>query len=554
MRIPCQRRLWFLGLLSVLGSACAGPPAIPGGDDGSDADDDGMDDGETDTGDGDGDGDLPPLPEPAPPRILFEERVDDGTSRLQVVDVSGDEIGDTTLVEEVGGLIDIKPEGIVTGYQAVYWVYRDETELVDLRLADLRDLENPTLSTLTAGLDLEHVTDYLLTPYEDRVVFLGDTGDGIGVYVNELVDGKPSSPHLLHLFSDKGGGHGLIVSNDGQQVAFAGDPDEDGFDELAIIDLRTYEPLVVSRFDDRATVIEPIRFSPDDSLVFFEANPIKSSYHELFLADTQGRGQRKINDRPDSVINYPTSSPDATRWAYTEDYSLGNAYVVTLDGYEPGDAERINHKKNKAWVDPLVFAHDGLSLLFTEEREGSKTLSWVDVSGEEPSDSVPLHGSELYLYDENYEYTADGSRLFLGGIDTSSFRGRVYTARTEDLPGELVPVSPFEQDVGRIIVSPDSATVAYQTAYELFTITVTDQGVTQPKLVAQAPSVNEQITGHGFAAPDVFFHVSQDLNFDLHLWASKLTDGVIEPVLVSSGFSVYEAMAIPNPYSVAGQP
>jgi Tol biopolymer transport system component len=356
------------------------------------------------------------------------------------------------------------PEGRAFAFLANFDQPNKEVYVVDLSGATSTDAVRMQ-SPITGSLALD---DFIWAPDSRRILYYGDTTISGKEELFMVETAVPTTSYKVsgNLVSNAGigtrtgsSGPRWGISPDGSKIAYIGDGDTSGVDELYVTDVRSL-PSPPTLTGIRAS--EPISGSNDlVALWWLNANTIvyagKQYAHgatafftdEVVAVDVSGFPssftRTELNPVPATSSNnlasgkvYP--SPDGQRVLFIGDFDLTNADELYMTDFSTGPP--VRYKLNEPFtstsqkVSSAVWSPDGrwVAFMATPNVSGVNELFVVDVSGATPGTPVRVTPSTATTTNDlatSSQYGFSGDGRLLAYIDDGSSKDNLYLVDLE---------------------------------------------------------------------------------------------------------------------------
>ena len=309
-----------------------------------------------------------------------------------------------------------------------------------------------------------HEISPALSPDGNEVAFSwqGDTGDNWDVYVTQ-----PGSDGLLRLTDHPGDDLHPTWSPDGMQIAFLHYDDAGcSIDRVPALSgpVRTMAACEWLDVEDRPWRTSSIDWSPDGRF-------IAGSDGAIYLLDVESGERSQVSRPPDQALAdmNPVFSPDGRSIAFARLRPAASADLFRISADGRDEMQLTNEAR-------LILGHawtrDGLSLLFSSNRNGRFGLWQVGLNGGKPA-AVPADGWNI----EKVSIARAGSRLAYEGWIYDTNIWRISTDGDEN-PTRIIGSTLWDRHPA---VSPDGNLIAFVSnrtgSWEIWTAVVdgTDQ-------------------------------------------------------------------------------
>ena len=395
-------------------------------------------------------------------------------------------------------------------------------------------------------------------------------GDDPGIWINAGGGGAPDAPVLLHPALGPGDDvdFDLSVGPGDAGVAFNGDFTGAGLTNLHLASsdpARAGAAMPLTLHDDPAqnVVFGSVRWLPDGSALLYRADSDTDMLDELWWVGLSGAmptAPVKVNDviAPGSGLSAVRIAPDgsAVAWWVGEGGSGDIAYAL-LDAGGPALAEVLSTGgSNEAFAAGLRWSPNSDALIYLGEHDtaGNRDAYYVDMSGPTPVDPERINGALIpggqvlsayfgpegqYLY-----YVAqqdeEGAELYrvpvVDGVPLAS----------EKLSGDLVDGGSLS---GEVVFAPDGSSLIYtgeqdaSTRRELYRVELGDDpGPSERVNPDLGPGVEVQFAATYSADSSIIVYGTREDTELLTLWLEDLTDGLANPIEVSTEVQGYNVL------------
>jgi Tol biopolymer transport system component len=278
--------------------------------------------------------------------------------------------------------------------------------------------------------------------------------DGGNAFLVDLEGPTPSDP--VQISPDVAGGAvagELAMSPDGTRVAFVGDFETDGINELWVVDTsdgtpgeaeRVNGPLVDGGQVQNGLSWRLVEFSPDSNKLLYVADEKADERFELFVVDVSGAvpgPSYKVNGTLASGGDVSKSfdamafSPDSRFIAYIADQRTNDVtelFLVDVSGATPAGSQRISGTVDG--MSSFAFAPSADGLAYAAFANGPKHLYFVDLSSDSPGAAQRI--SPTLTSDEDvrdtvgrtYQFSPDGAHLAFVVGDATEDRFELYVS------------------------------------------------------------------------------------------------------------------------------
>lgn len=360
-------------------------------------------------------------------------------------------------------------------------------------------------ATSTADFQIE------VTAADRWFAWVGDTR--VDAQVEVFVAGLPgiSDPTPVPVSPPLPGGNAATsnrytqFSPDGTKIAFRGDFQTDGVNELFVVDLSGAAPgpaMVVNGPLVSGGVVTEFAWSPDSTRIAYQADQDTDGVSELFVVDVSGPvpGPSVKVSGPMVPGGFVQSqdfswSPDGSRIAYQADELVDNdleIFVVDVGGAVPGPSQRVNGPlpAGADTDDRWVWTPSGTHIIYQADQDvlDVQEVYMVDVSGPTPGTPVKLNGpmisgGDVGTSDWDIAVSPDGLWMsYVADQDTDGTEELYVVDISGPTPGAPVKVSgPAQSFTDNINVawSPAGSKLAYvadesaSSVYEVYYVNLT---------------------------------------------------------------------------------
>jgi hypothetical protein len=357
----------------------------------------------------------------------------------------------------------------------------------DLHVASA-DNTGAVIVAQAAGLGVD-ITSVALSPDGTKVAFTRDSvlvNDGFDLWVAPTIAG--ATP--VKVSPDRGGSlmpdqqdvsTAYTWSADGRYLAFAGDLEENGYDQVYVVDTTAAAPTAVEllRRADIATqpggaqgVRGPLQFDSANNVYFRARIQPGSTQFQLFRATVAGArtplslppraGGASIPDAGAFSI-----SPDGSKLVFSADAPmLGHydLYVAATASPTPTRLTQLAAPGNASFIAPIAFSPDGTRIavvadFLAGDGNDEPFVIHLDGSTQAPRRLVSFAASCpgcTNVDADSIQWTADSAAVYVRGGLTSSNDIRVFRLDPgmADQPPALAVTTPANGDVTSLLVRP----------------------------------------------------------------------------------------------------
>lgn len=244
--------------------------------------------------------------------------------------------------------------------------------------------------TATRALTLEVTTDVVGDPRWGVMVGELDTDGQNDLYVYDLCEETPGNPVRVNtagsLFDVTYSSNDIVISPAGNAVAFIGDLEVDGRDDVYVVDLSNGPTAASAQkaYQAASTTLEAyeIKWSPDGTKLGILTDHHTSSAYELWMSDTSipGAPTPAVQVSPnatssslDVYINNWAFSPDGSMLAYVGSFDGSSRYeiwVSDVSGAAPTTPVKIHADPSNTSMDVngnLLWAPDSAGIVFNAD-------------------------------------------------------------------------------------------------------------------------------------------------------------------------------------------
>lgn len=408
---------------------------------------------------------------------------------------------------------------------------------------------------------------------DSAIVFFAianEMGDDPGIWINAAGGDAPDAPVLLHPALGPGDDvdFDLSVGPGDAGVAFNGDFTGAG---LTNLHLASSDPAQagaatqLTQHDDPAQNVAfgSVRWLPDGSGLVYRADSETDTLDELWwigLSGAMPTAPVKVNDvvAPGSGLSAVRLSPDGSAVAWwVGEGSGGDIAYTSLDAGGPGLVEVLSTPgPDEAFAAGLRWSPNGDALIYLGEHDtlGNRDAYYVDMSGGTPAapdriNAALIPGGQVisaYFGPEgNYLYYVaqqddEGAELYrvavVDGVPLTS----------EKLSGELVDGGSLS---GEVVFAPDGSSLIYtgeqdaSTRRELYRVELGDDpGPAERVNPNLPPGVEVQFAATYSADSTMIVYGTRESSELLTLWLEDLTDGLANPIEVSTEVQGYNVL------------
>jgi Tol biopolymer transport system component len=462
-------------------------------------------------------------------RLLYFDRSPENIFRLFWVDYEGTPLGTPETVHpplERGSTVTTPM--IVSRDQRwlIYAISWGFDVGIDFYIVDLRDPDFPKPVLVNESVEAEFVFGLGFSPDSTKLVFMtssespGSTA-ARALFVADL-DGEALEPVQLVSTMEIDGGLGLPMwSADGTRIAYRGDLEETGTYALWVQDADTVDPK------------EPVQVSldgasqawwtPGGETLVYAFDQDDDGVDEIFIVDASGAGDPDVHDPgADGEVHAIALAPDGralTYWIGDPEAMYGERRLLPIDGDMFGAAGSV-HTEARVIPGRTRWSPDSTRLLYVVDADGQRESWLVELDGTSPG--RPLQVSHPFGPGEqagSHYFDPTGSAVYYFTVATdgppTTASALHYVSLGPGTAGAPIPLGSPETVFSQELVFSDDGAQALFTASEdspwrLFWMDVSDNPPSAP--VQLSPSTSPSVTFASRFSPSgsTVFYAAQD--------------------------------------------